>query len=138
MREKAFKCDCETCRAFARPYNFHWPTEYGKDGFATKFWHNPKGPCGICNDDRSHEHVKFVPNAVAEFFGTRKICEVCRNTIQGYVRSWRLCWSSTPDWALKWALAEMVFQNFQYHFSSAFGRDRSFKEKRCCKVNHGR
>ena len=107
-------CGCETCAAFNPSWRFPWRGRVGV--------------CGVCGRDRA-ALSDFIPDVVRDFLRTSDICTFCRNGINHSVlREQKLCWGSTPDDLLRWALALWLVNGyFAWHFW-----EHGFCERECC------
>lgn len=128
-KRRLLRCDCQTCKA-AHP----------------SFWGFPErlavGTCDLCGRDgrvtqppestmRYPSIVSYLPEVIAEFFGTREICQYCRTRIVGVVcEDLRMCFGVSCDAALKLGLAMWCVVFLQQHFY--WGK---FMERDCCKGN---
>jgi hypothetical protein len=98
-----------------------------------------RGRCQLCGrggKDRAAYRAPWLPQVLREFLGVDEICWACRNAISGFVIRWNLCWGSSPDEALKWAMVDYIRGHlFASHF---YPHPHDYRTLECCEFNHHR
>ena len=115
---EAARCQCEICRKMREDSRWEylpgtrWQRETHK-----------RGICELCGQDKQLI-APWLPDLLKEFFNVSEVCVSCRRGIAGvvdlnqYGEGWGLCWQSSPDDALKWAMVAWMridhFGNYEF------------------------
>ena len=84
----------------------------------------PKDECAVCKRT-DLPSVAWIPPLLKEFLGFETLCEWCRNGIRSYIIEWKLCWATSPEGALKWAMTDWLrTQYWQQQMDAALNSPR--------------